>query len=446
MSKKERKEFHECSRKECHRSNTLWKILGKAAAVTGLIFMIATHEFADQASMFEGENLIIRFPGPTCRYYSDPTWCNNVKAEIDETNPNLVVAIHQLDNNHTPVDDSWLKGTFNTLSDGQVGVVIDAAVAPRWRSWQNQPIENEQFGIFEVYETRGDPAIGTYCQHLAEPLIDWCNQQSRYECPRSIDTIGEPELLDILKMSLNDSMNRHEVDVAFPAEARQDDADMQGHLDGVFDPRVDADTALPDENQPLVDSELLNSLPLEGFPVEEAERRKMWSRVPRKARIAIRRLRNMLGHKPKDVMIQNLKGAKADPELALAAKHFKCDACSTSHEGDETHPVSAPPRFEFNHTVTVDVFETHDDEGNRHSWLSIVMGHATIKWFMLLMTVDSPHRANVWKSFHVIGQRGQDGHESYARIVGCAIGEPLAKVSEIEESRSAPPDWRVLTT
>lgn len=41
----------------------------------------------------------------------------------------------------------------------------------------------------------------------------------------------------------------------------------------------------------------------------------------------------MLEQSPKDVRVQILRGAKADPELALAAKHFKCGACSVSREG-----------------------------------------------------------------------------------------------------------------
>ena len=148
--------------------------------------------------------------------------------------------------------------------------------------------------------------------------------------------------------------------MAFPAEARQDESDILGSLDVIVDPRVDSAQAIADPDQPLIDAELLDDLPLEGFPIEEAERRKAWSRVPRKARIAIRRLHNMIGHKPKDVMLQILKGAKAEPELILACKNFKCDACAVSHEGEKTHPVAAPPRYEFNHTVIVDIFVTTD--------------------------------------------------------------------------------------
>ena len=327
-------------------------------------FLITTHEFAQSAGFKENNNLVIRSPGPNGRYLDDPTWQEKIEEDIQEFAPNLVVTIHQFNDNFVDFDNTWLKTIYQNLGNGQVGVVVDAAVTPRWQAWMTDPIEDDQ--------TRGDLAVGTTCQHFAEPLVDWCNQPTRYDCPKSIDTIDDSELLGILQSSLQDALEHIEAEVAFPAEARQEAIESGNTLGAIVDSNMDLDVAISDPEQPLVDSELLDDLPLEGFPVEEAARRREWSRVPRKARIAIRRLHNMLGHKPKDVMIQILKGAKASDDLVSAARNFKCDACSISHEGDKTHPVAAPPKFEFNHTVIIDVFETHDDKGDRHSWLSIV--------------------------------------------------------------------------
>ena len=47
-----------------------------------------------------------------------------------------------------------------------------------------------------------------------------------------------------------------------------------------------------------------------------------------------------------------------------AAKIFQCESCRVSEEKPRTHPVSAPPPYEFNHTVSVDVLETADDAGH----------------------------------------------------------------------------------
>ena len=109
-----------------------------------------------------------------------------------------------------------------------------------------------------------------------------------------------------------------------------------------------------------------------GFPKEEFERRREWAEIPRKVRLGIRRLHNMMSHNPKEVLIQVLRGAGASDELINAAKLFKCESCRVSEESVKTHPVSAPPPYEFNHTVSVDVFETADCAGARFSWLNMV--------------------------------------------------------------------------
>ena len=67
-------------------------------------------------------------------------------------------------------------------------------------------------------------------------------------------------------------------------------------LDGNYD---DADTAYvpigdPSE-QERREQELLDEMPLPGFPKDEADRRRSWSKIPRVARAAIRRLHVMLG-------------------------------------------------------------------------------------------------------------------------------------------------------
>ena len=80
----------------------------------------------------------------------------------------------------------------------------------------------------------------------------------------------------------------------------------------------------------------------------------------------------MMNHKPKEVLVQVLRGAGASEELVNAAKIFQCESCRVSDEKSRTHPVSAPPPYEFNHTVSVDVFETADYTGHKYSWLNIV--------------------------------------------------------------------------
>ena len=108
---------------------------------------------------------------------------------------------------------------------------------------------------------------------------------------------------------------------------------------------------------------MLDSLRLDGFPEHEQQRREAWLRLPREARASLRRLHTMIGHKPKAVMVQILRGARADPNLIEGTKFFKCDVCEANANAKRKSAVAAPPLYQFNHEVSVDVFFNHDMEG-----------------------------------------------------------------------------------
>ena len=129
-------------------------------------------------------------------------------------------------------------------------------------------------------------------------------------------------------------------------EARQEEVEEAGTLDAVAD-QCDNRTSFMDEEEAAAEADFLDTLPLTGFPKEESERRREWAKVPRRVRLGIRRLHNMMSHKPKEVMIQVLRGAGASDELINAAKVFKCETCRVSDESIRTHPVNAPPPYEF---------------------------------------------------------------------------------------------------
>ncbi len=69
----------------------------------------------------------------------------------------------------------------------------------------------------------------------------------------------------------------------------------------------------------------------------------------------------MLGHKPREVILHVLKGARAPQQYIDAAKHFQCSACHEVKDEARTHPVGAPKDYAFNHEVSIDVFEIWDD-------------------------------------------------------------------------------------
>ena len=159
----------------------------------------------------------------------------------------------------------------------------------------------------------------------------WANQDHDiHYSPVSIDTVGtHVGFAETLMLVLREGCVEDHVAEAFPVEARQDEVEQSGYS-------------------------------------------KAWSKVPRRVRLGIRRLHTMMNHKPKEVLVQVLRGAGASEELVNAAKIFQCESCRVSDEKTRTHPVSAPPPYEFNHTVSVDVLETADYAGHKYSWLNIV--------------------------------------------------------------------------
>ena len=83
-------------------------------------------------------------------------------------------------------------------------------------------------------------------------------------------------------------------DVAFPPKPQNSDWEIFGTLDQPDDPGEASDEALPPalkEFEEAFDKEedMLESLPLPNLPKDEKPRRKQWLRMPRSARIAVRK-------------------------------------------------------------------------------------------------------------------------------------------------------------
>ena len=152
-----------------------------------------------------------------------------------------------------------------------------------------------------------------------------------YYSPISIDTVHEHEDFGALIITvLQEYLQVQELQAAFPAETQIEENFEQGTLDRVLDESgqeegIDILYRDPQQDQ---DDDLLETLA--GFPKDEAERRREWAEVPRRTRIAIRRLHNMMSHKPKEVLLQVVWGSGAPEEMIRAAKAFRCPTCAVS--------------------------------------------------------------------------------------------------------------------
>ena len=103
-----------------------------------------------------------------------------------------------------------------------------------------------------------------------------------------------------------------------------------------------------------------------------------WLRLPRRARVAIRRLHRNLRHLPKEALVQMLRVARAPQDCFSAAKTFRCQRCDNTKPRPQTHKVSPPRPWTFNHEVGVDVFEIVDSVGMRFSILNAVCMGTTL--------------------------------------------------------------------
>ena len=371
MGTKERETFEKGSRQMSKRDSLLWKELRGSFTTPEeprKVFLLG-----QWFGPFEEAEMKAADPGPDLAGYETASWRHKVSQQIQSFHPDLLLVLFPGDctKQLSETASEWLQ---DLLSQSEMCVcVLDEVGSVRWKDLEG--LERDDSKSFELYYARGDLCIGTSNQGLGETLSVWASQDhSRYYAPISIDTIHTHEgfsrlIVDVLEETLHD----HDLHVAFPVEALIEDHMELGTLDTV---PLGEDVEGLDLNfvDPMQDHEddLLDTLPLAGFPKDEAERRREWAKVPRKVRIAIRRLHNMMSHKPKEVLLQVLRGSGASDDMIRAAKAFRCPTCAVSQEIPKTHPVSAPPSYVFNKEVSIDVFEVQDSDRTKYQFLNMI--------------------------------------------------------------------------
>ena len=87
------------------------------------------------------------------------------------------------------------------------------------------------------------------------------------------------------------------------------------------------------------EADLREQMPLLGHPKSEKERLASWLRLPRRARVAIRRLQRNLRHLLTEALVQMLRAARAPQDYINAAKKFLCQGCDDTRSRSQTHKV-----------------------------------------------------------------------------------------------------------
>ena len=156
-------------------------------------------------------------------------------------------------------------------------------------------------------------------------------------------------------------------------------------------------------------------------------------KIPARARAAIRKMHREWGHLNHTVLKKILKAAKAPQEYLDAVDAHLCHGCvANAPKAPQTTKVG-PPRhpYEFNHTVGVDVFDLHDDDGQGWLFLNIVDMGTNFQIVTLLCQGPGVPSSRLcgqafmtsWVSWagwpkDLVADRGLHNREYFARMLG----------------------------
>ena len=201
-----------------------------------------------------------------------------------------------------------------------------------------------------------------HCPVTLENVRLWAHERTP-GIPRNVEDLETVEFVDVLGAIAEDQHLTRCGQICF-AGTDEDIDEVLGDQD-----MEQGGDALEEADR---EADLLDQVPLLGHPKSEKERLASWLRLPRGARVAIRRLHRNLRHLPKEALVQMLRAARAPQDTCSAAKTFRCQECDNAKPIPQTHRVSPPPPYTFNREVGVDVFEVVGSIGMRFSILSAV--------------------------------------------------------------------------
>ena len=102
---------------------------------------------------------------------------------------------------------------------------------------------------------------------------------------------------------------------------------------------------------------------------EEARERK-WQALPRELKLAIKRVRENLGHASQPALLRALRIALASEVAIKAARLFRCPECPRLREPRRPRPSKLPIANEFNIMIGIDIFNVKDSAGESWTFLN----------------------------------------------------------------------------
>ena len=216
-----------------------------------------------------------------------------LKNELAANDPNVIFTYipFQDDDTERPAEVCSL-GMFllqNVNANDKVIVIAETRHTQRWSERELDPMLCE-----------GGLAFFCNCLVTLGNLRLWAH--ARTLCiPHEVGDLETVEFADVLGAIAEEQHLTRCAQVCFTGTEVLGDQDMEEGGD-----------VLDDADQ---EAHLLEQIPLPGHPESEKERLASWLRLPRRARVAIRRLHRNLRHLPREALVRVLRAARAPQDF-----------------------------------------------------------------------------------------------------------------------------------
>ena len=287
--------------------------------------------------------------------YLNPGEDSKIWYDVLQDYKNIVIAI-EYEQSTDPLRHGKILGEVESHCDmsGSRFLHIDVATTPRWEEHEFPQIPH--INDHDLAFTCNDPK-------WTELFESWFRGQT-------MNDVLSWQFVDWLGEWTNDTTLDDEMSIAFVGELQEEVMDDEQQFDAIWD---DDDRAQVNPVEDLISEEtLVDEVDIPGLPADEAERRRMWRKLPARVRIGVRRLHRQFGHVPKQTMIHLLRAAKVRKEFIDAVRIHRRETCEATSQKKATHKTALPNNYSFNHTVGIDVFEVHDISGDKFQVLNMV--------------------------------------------------------------------------
>ena len=233
----------------------------------------------------------------------DSDWLRHVDELIDVCSPSAIFSYVPYEEDQC-LDSDQVSEYFKKLESyrekGLTVVVADTRNTTRWQARGMSPVL-----------CRGDLGFDCHDDNITTQLQEWAHEREADGYPRCVEDLGEVEFVDLIRGLVEEDHLDRSAHVAFTG-TEEDNLEVRdrGTIDGLLEDgdRANGFDAIAEAD---AENELLDSLPLPGHPKHEKERRELWLKLRRRARVATRRLHRNFRHLPKHALGQMLRAANA---------------------------------------------------------------------------------------------------------------------------------------